>query len=67
MQLQRCSMEQQQQYIGITEASKILGVSFSTVKNWLAAGQLTGQMVAGRRVVTRESVEAKRNQKGAAQ
>lgn len=56
-----------EQYIGVTEASRILQVSTTTVKNWLAAGQLTGLIVAGRRVVTKESVEAKRNQKGAAQ
>jgi excisionase family DNA binding protein len=45
------------QYISVAEAARQLGVSRPTVLIWAGKGELDVDVIAGRPVVTRESVE----------
>lgn len=45
------------QYLSVAEASRRLGVSRPTVLAWAGKGQLVVEVIAGRPVVTRASVE----------
>lgn len=50
-------------YVSVYAAAKRLGIATKTVLARVVAGELDGQQVAGRIVVTRESVERLRKQR----
>lgn len=54
-------------FVSVYGAAKRLGISTKTVLARIVSGELTGQQVAGRIVVTRESVEKLRKQRKAAE
>jgi excisionase family DNA binding protein len=45
-------------YMTTGEASRLIGVSLQTIKNWVDQGRLVGARVGGRTLVSRASVQA---------
>lgn len=46
------------EYLTTGQTARILGVSLQTIKNWVAAGELSGRRVGGRLMIRREDVSA---------
>lgn len=60
---QKDEQQEGDQYMSVYGAAKRLGIATKTVLTRVVAGDLDGQQVAGRIVVTRASVERLRKQR----